>query len=201
MGRWKTLLLGSLLVASTASAQEGTWDKEGMEPVQTIFGKRESAGGYGLFSVERARFQEDAMLTFYGLRLGWMLTRTFGVGFSTTGLVTDRTTPNGAALGLDYYGLSFETTFFPNSPAHINLVVTGGEGHLKDEDPDSGKVKRRDIVSFVEPEVNLELNMTTWFRVLLGYRHRFVSGIDTAGIGAKDLDLNAFHLGFKFGQF
>lgn len=59
----------------------------------------------------------------------------------------------------------------------------------------------RDYFYVVEPGVNVEMNMTQWFRVSLGGSYRFAKGVDYYNLGDSNLSGLATTVSFKFGMF
>jgi len=58
-----------------------------------------------------------------------------------------------------------------------------------------------DTFFIIEPEINVELNVSSHFRVGLGVGYRWISGLDLKGITDQDLSGVSANLTFKFGSF
>ncbi len=57
------------------------------------------------------------------------------------------------------------------------------------------------FVFVLEPAVNAELNVTTWFRLNAGVSYRFVTGVTQVGLDNGDFSGPTATLTFKFGTF
>jgi hypothetical protein len=133
-------------------------------------------------------------------------------GGGGTGLVTNvpaRGVFNGKDkqmyLALGYGGVELEYTNRTQRLVHFTgqtLIGAGGVSHRRknyhDFDPDS---ESTDPFFVVEPGINAELNVTTFFRVGAGLTYRFVSGVDLAGVSDTDLSSVTGTLSLKFGGF
>jgi hypothetical protein len=53
----------------------------------------------------------------------------------------------------------------------------------------------------VEPGLNIELNLFRFMRIAVGGTYRFVSGLDMANLGNRNLSGPTANLMFKFGRF
>ena len=101
----------------------------------------------------------------------------------------------------------------PSKLVHINvqtLIGAGGVTHrtdfyenLLDEDgPDARHYGRREALFVAEPAVNIELNVTEWFRISAAGSYRFVSGVnEMRGLDDSDLSGPSGTLALKFGGF
>ncbi|MFZ1729098.1 MAG: hypothetical protein WBQ23_06980 [Bacteroidota bacterium] len=79
---------------------------------------------------------------------------------------------------------------------------SGDFGAATNSDSHSMHYGRAESVFVVEPAVNVELNVTEWFRISAGASYRFVSGLnELQGIEDKDLSGPSGSLSMKFGAF
>ncbi|MCP4133393.1 MAG: hypothetical protein GY754_20665 [bacterium] len=100
---------------------------------------------------------------------------------------------------LGYGGFMCEYYFFPKQIVHLSLgLLTGAGGIYYKVDGGSS-----DSSAFfvMEPEINLFLNVTEFFRVGIGAAYRFVRGIDTAGVSDSNYRGFSGHIVFAFGAF
>jgi hypothetical protein len=168
--------------------------------------KIESNGGYGGFSIGYTNI--DGQNSFIaGFKGGWIMNHYFvlgaaGYGFgncqncSSTGIV------HGSAGG--YGGILFEPIFWSKNNVHLSvpIIIGGGGMGYYVEDMFTGSA------AFVfAPGVELELNMTKFFRFAIGVDYRFTSDLyfDSLILDRIIPDnvmqgLSA-HAVFKFGKF
>ena len=57
------------------------------------------------------------------------------------------------------------------------------------------------LLVVLEPAANVELNMTSYFRVNFGAGYRWVTGVDSPGFSSGDFSALEGVLTFKFGSF
>jgi hypothetical protein len=70
-----------------------------------------------------------------------------------------------------------------------------------DTEESNEQVGESDFVMVIEPAINAELNVTTWFRLNAGVSYRIVAGVDQVGLDNSDFSGPAASLTFKFGRF
>ena len=107
-----------------------------------------------------------------------------------------------------YGGLVLEYIGKPDNLIHYSISAMIGAGEVSYslfnyEMFYSGNYedKQSSTVFVFEPEVNVELNVTTFFRLNAGISYRLVTGTDLAGLKNNDLSGPAVNLIFKFGAF
>ena len=156
---------------------------------------------------------QDAFLV--GGRGGWIIGKRLYVGGAGYGLVnkieskleyagTD--SARSLYLGLGYGG--FELGFIVASDRLIHmtfqiLIGAGGVAHADMDNLDDINVEdmNGDAFFIAEPAVDVELNVTSFFRICLGASYRWVSDVDMAEFGDSDISGFAAVLTFKFGRF
>lgn len=181
---------------------------------KTLFGNNSgSVGGFGALTVNATSLNgEEALLT--GFRAGVILDHGMAIGFGGHGLVTSvykEHTSGEAKLQLEmgYGGLLFEPILAPKWPVHITLpVLIGAGGAVYTSSSDSAdywyddyEVEDVDAFFVLEPGVNVEFNITRFFRLDVGASYRYLRDIDL--INTNNKDLNGWSGGFtmKFGKF
>ncbi len=154
---------------------------------------------------------EDALVS--GGRGGLIINRQLVVGLggyatSSDNIRTGFEFGNGddGSLGLEYGGLELEYILRPSRVAHVTFYTLLGGGMAKYESTrNSGSgvaTQRLESEVFVfEPAVNLELNVTRWFRTTVGLGYRYVDGSELPLAGDRDLSGGVGTLTFKFGSF
>ncbi len=194
------------LIASTALAEE-----------KTLFSGEIENGGFGApvlkFSPVRNQFA-----VWIGGQGGWLINHTFLLGGGGYGLVTRIAprpeavealgTTRPLALQVGYGGLVME--FIGNSDNLVHytfstLVGAGtvryGERPFDDHSFDYVQEPNPDVFFVLEPGVNVELNVTSFFRLAVGAGYRYVSGVNTVGLSNNDLSGASVNLAMKFGKF
>jgi len=203
------LLIGS----TTASAQR--------DSVKTLFDMGPfTSGGFGGPVAKLTSMRGESSLLVGG-RGAWIINSTIAIGGGGYGLVTPRTVAEGATPGLDtmysvgYGGFELEVVLWADEALHASVMTLVGAGGLStgisrnNDDMDWGwggnNSLTDDAFFVVEPQVNVEANITPWFRLGVGASYRFVNGVDTkvGSISITDADLSNLSgvLTFKFGLY
>ncbi len=181
---------------------------------ETLLGRRGGTqiGGFGGPVVKLSRVA-DADAVFSGGRGGVILNRRLvisggGYSLTTENVRTGFTFPNGesARLGLDYGGIEFEYITRPSRLAHATfyLLLGGGSANYqatRNTGSSTSTQRLESDVFVLEPMVNLELNVTRWFRVGAGAGYRHVNGSDLPRVTDGALSGGVGTLTFKFGSF
>ena len=206
-GQVRTAVIGALGVMLLAPSLHAQRD-------ETLVGNRRNThfGGFGGPVVKVSRVaDQDAV--FSGGRGGVIINRRLvlgGGGYSLTSenVRTGFTFDNNetAALGLDYGGFEIEFISRPSRLVHLTLytLLGGGQASYESVLDNGGAVSTRRLASdvfVVEPALNVELNVTNWFRTSLGFGYRFVNGSDLPFATDGALGGGAGTLTFKFGSF
>ncbi len=157
---------------------------------QTLISDQTEVGG---FIAATARYievkQESGVLV--GGRVALIVNHAWSAGVGGYGTVAEPSP--GDLAGLDdleiaYGGLFLEYTFKPHGIVHISVPVLVGGGRTQFMgdyvDPESGKDSGTFFV--VEPEFNLEFNITRNWRIDLGVGYRHVNGTGFSEITDED---------------
>lgn len=180
------LLLAALLpVSSPALAQEE----------KTLVGGELQSGGFGA-PVVKISSTVDKFAVFVGGRGGWIINHTFVLGGGGYGLANDVRVPGigSERIEFGYGGLELEYINSSDNVIHFTVYTLIGGGGIS---TDIGE----DAVFVLEPSVNAELNITTYFRINAGAGYRWVSGVDTPGLSTSDMSAFVGQLSLKFGAF
>lgn len=211
MKRVSILFFLLLLLGSSAFSQD-----------ETLLGSNTDHGGFGgpVVKLTTIRGEIGSLVGGYG---GWLIGHQLLLGGGGYGLVNDiradasaeqRYTIDQRPLFVEfgYGGLVLEYVAAPSRVVHFSVMTLLGAGsatyrenRLDDWNFDShghSRIDRMDALFVAEPQVNIELNMTDWFRITLGGSYRFVSGLnDLTGLSNTDLSGPAGSVAFKFGSF
>lgn len=115
-----------------------------------------------------------------------------GYGMSTAANVEYRDSMN---LSMSYGGLMFGYTHNGKKAFHPSFFIQTGWGKLKVPNYYS------DNVFVINPCIELEMNVTKFFRVALGANYRIVGGLNTDDLKFSDVSGPGVNLMFKFGWF
>lgn len=192
-----------LMGITTVQAQE----------IQTLFGGDVSHGGFGAPVVKFSDAGGD-LGVWVGGRGGWIINfdrnHAISIGGGGYGLATEHRVPDPdfGEPDTDYYamtgygGFEIEYTNRSYQVAHLTLSALIGAGGLMARERDFTDVDRHYDSYFVfEPGVNMEVNVTHFFRVAAGISYRLTSGIDNAGFTDSDFTGLNGNITFKFGKF
>jgi hypothetical protein len=192
-----SLIVLICLVAFPALAQEETLIKGEIE-----------SGGFGGPVVKFTSMNGEGGILIGG-RGGWIINHSFIIGGGGYGLANNIKAkvpgPNGERyLNFGYGGVEMEYVSQPTRLIHFSyMVLIGGGGvNWRDENMHAGTVNpESDSFFILEPEVNVTLNVTQYFRLSAGVSYRYVNGASSAVSSNPDLSGPSGVLTFRFGKF
>ena len=207
----KTALLLMLAVGVfIAHAQ----DDYSNDQVRTLFSKNSSNGFYGAFSLGYSQIDgKDALVS--GGRLSYVIDHSLAIGLGGYGFVNNidyhtyyENHPFEYTLAGGYGGLIIEPIIGGRNPVHFSfpvLVGLGGVALIEDSPYDWDHYPfnevDHDLFFVVEPAVELEVNLTRWFRTAAGISYRYTSQVNIYETDEDVLRGLVFNLTFKFGRF
>lgn len=215
----KTLFTLLLLPATLSVAAQDAEDPT----VHTVFGDaaREVTGGYIAFGAKSFHaLGADGLLL--GGRLAVMFDHRLALGVAGYGLCNPITNaaytnrradqglsvPDGLAFRMGYGGLFVEPVFFSSSVVHFSLPVTFGAGGASyGYPPQDGGLYPRTIRTdaqaffFVEPALEMEVNILPNLRLGLGASYFHTSGIDLPATSPDVLRRTMLQVTIKGGEF
>lgn len=178
----------------------------------TLFSGPTTHGGYGGPAVKFTQmYGSEAFLV--GGQGGWIINHTLFLGGAGYGLVNGIKSPDSSIddaryLDIGYGGMVVGLVLRSDYLIHLTLTTLMGGGsvgsresfyHMGDYDTHDG---RGDEFWVVEPNLELVVNMTRWFRVSGGVSYRHVIGINEFdGLSNDDLTGLSAQLSFNFGRF
>lgn len=175
------------------------------EPVQ-----EKSFKGYGspLLTFTKLKGQNAFIIGYNG---GWIIDNKYVIGLGGYSLFNrveaDKLAsfPHGETyyLKISYGGLSLEYLINPDSFYNINLRLLAGGGEVKYVNYDNYDFNYHGKSGFfvLEPEVDFEVNVMKYIRLITGVSYRFISKADLEGISNKDLSGFSVHFAIKLGSF
>ncbi len=200
-----------LIVSASALAQE-----------ETLLGSTEiEHGGYGAVVVKYTTVNNKAGVL-VGARGGWIINHTFSIGLAGYGLANNVRAHTVGLFGQEYVNLGYgglDLEYVVNSDHLIHFSVHSlfgagavgfrhaweAEDNNWDDmwggDYDHNWYHQYDTFFVVEPGVNVDMNVTSWFRMSLGASYRYVSGVSSGATTSKDISGPSGMLTFRFGSF
>jgi hypothetical protein len=182
--------------------------------IKTISGSVNHSGGFGALSFRATKFRGQPMVL-GGVRGGWIVNRSLGIGLEGYGIVPtakfDDIDPlNGVVAVGGYGGFFLEPIFFSNQVVHITFPVSAGAGWLgyildwknyAGTNRGTNISEDNDVFWYVEPGVDLEVNIARNFRLDLGVSKRFTQDLELAETTEKDFNGINYFLTLKIGGF
>ena len=206
------ILLAILACTMTAFSQED--EDYGSGEIKTLMGKNNAMGGYGALMMQYTQIDErDAFI--FGARGGILMGHTITLGIGGSGFFND--VHYNSDLGTDislaggYGGFFFEPILMPKMPVHVSFPVLIGAGGVAvmsangDKWTNDFESEASDAFMVIEPGIEVELNITRFFRFCVGGYYRYTSDVDIQDpeyTVPTDI-LRGFSGGvtFKFGRF
>lgn len=183
------------------------------QDIKTLSGTMSHSGGFGALSFRSTKFRDES-LVMGGLRGGWIINRTLGIGIEGHGII-----PTAKFMDIDslnevnilggYGGMFLELIFFSNEVVHVTFPVSAGAGwlgyHLVSEDNTmpfpSDKEVDGDVFWYVEPGANLEFNISRNFRLDFGVSKRFTQDLELINTETDAFDNLNYYITLKIGGF
>lgn len=143
-----------------------------------------------------------------GGRGGWIINGSFIVGGGGYGLanvdnfryVTNASGDRGR-LAMGYGGLELTYVHRPDDLVHLSLGVLIGAGGLVWNPQGQSGGQEDDAFFVTEPELDVVLNVTSFFRAGLGLSYRFVRDVELFDLRNADVSGLAGVVTLKFGSF
>ena len=184
-----------LVISCTAFAQ-----------TETLFSGEIDHGGFGGVNTSFSQVNGELAVMFGGYG-AWLINSRFalgGGGFGTANAIKYDETPLGNRyINFDYAGFYTEYILKPEKLFHLTFsaFVGGGEVNMSYDDGDGDELFEGDNVFVLDPRVNVELNVTSYMRLMLGAGYRFVSGVDLLALENSDFSGPSLNLSVRFGSF
>lgn len=223
----KTILF-SVLIFTLGTQQNICFaqkDKDNTNEINTLFGDDISHGGYGALSFGYTQVAGRNAMT-SGIKGAWIINHGIGLGFAGTGYFTEIESgvlPNEAlsAYTGGHGGLLIEPILFGKNPIHVSIPLIIGGGAVvygsdlifnEDFVPEYPSYYQSffDYYFLFEPGIEIEFNLTHFFRLAVGVSYRLTSDVHLSKeydyttyeiLKADDLRNFDVHIVFKFGKF
>ena len=208
-------LFASLCFA-TAQQYVDTYDPND-DQVKSLLGKENDLNGFGAMDLKIGDFVGERALLM-GAYGGFIINRRYlfglaGYGIATNvefdGLIPGDTETKSLDLHGGYGGVIIGLTIAPRELIHISIPVVLGAGSIEvsDEDfftnnpADSEFTIENSAFFIIEPGLQLEFNITKYFRIGAGTTYRHVAGAELVNVSDGDLRGFSGLLSFRFGRF
>lgn len=108
-------------------------------------------------------------------------------------------------IAFGYGGFWFGYIYKPHKLVHVNINTVAGWGgiSLYDDEFDVANMEHcdKDIVFVVIPNIEMEVNLTSWMKFTAGAGYRFTSGISSPLYSQEMFNQPNIRLGVMFGNF
>jgi hypothetical protein len=166
------------------------------QKARTMVSGEASYGGFGAI-VFKGSGVNDQFAGFYGARGAWLIDHVFAVGvggYVMGGGVDVQRVSGNRPLDMWYGGAEIEFISGWSQVYHISFLTLIGGGSL-------GLEGESDGIYAVEPGMNLEMNVTSYFRLNFGGGYRFIWDVDIPELSNGDLSQFFGQVTMKFGAF
>lgn len=181
---------------------------------QTLLGDTEiEHGGYGAMVIKAATINNEPAILIGG-RGGWIINHTFSIGIGGYGLANNIEANTVGPFGQKYLQMGYgglDLEFIANSDDllhfSVHALIGGGSAGFRNSwdddnwDNDFDMDHHHDPFFVIEPGVNVDLNITPWFRTSVGASYRYVSGLSSAAATNSDISGASGMITFRFGKF
>lgn len=187
------------------------------DEVKSLLSKGNDLNAFGAVDLKVGSFVgERALLA--GAYGGFIINRRYLFGVAGYGLVTNvefegnapnDTAPRKLNLHGGYGGVLIGSTILHKELIHISIPIVLGVGSFEvvDKDyfgsnvADSEFTIENSIFFVVEPGIQLEFNITKYFRIGAGITYRYISGTELINVRDEDVTGTSGILSFRFGRF
>lgn len=187
------------------------------EEVKSLLSKNNDLNAFGAVDIKVSDLMSERGLL-VGAYGGFIINRRYLFGVAGYGLVTNlefegqvpgQSTTKQLNLNGGYGGIMIGGTIAPRELIHISIPVVLGAGSLEvvDKDffannPADSEFTVENSVFFVaEPGIEIEFNITKYFRLGAGMTYRYVSGTELENVKDEDISGTTAMISFRFGRF
>ncbi len=177
--------------------------------IKTLTGNGHNGGFIG-FTFKSTEFNQERIVT-AGVRTGWIIGRTMGIGFEAHGIAPtlklDNIIPNEKVILLGGYGGMFlEPIILSNQVIHLTFPIAAGGGWMGyhedwENSYEFSQLIEEDIYWYVEPGAALEVNVSKNFRIGMGITQRFTQDLELSNTSSNAFDKRNYFLTLKIGAF
>lgn len=177
---------------------------------QTLVGNGEiTNGGFGGPVIKYTQIKNEPAVLIGG-RGGWIINHTFVIGGGGYGLANQIEGDNfidfsKPYINFGYGGLELEYIIQSDQIVHFSVYTLIGAGGVNYRDNMHSSWDNWDYNSdeffVLEPALNVEVNITSFFRINAGANYRYISGVNYDNLKNEDLAGFSGVLTLKFGNF
>jgi hypothetical protein len=213
MKKTTTITVLLILFCSALFSQDPEFEYYKNREIKTLLGHNRAGGGYGVFTAGYSKIDQRHAVLFGG-RFGWLANHSIGIGIGGTGFINEfhyiPSLYREVALTGGYGGFYIEPIFLPRSPVHLSFPILFGAGGISYVSKESGlnnnMIEDSEAFLLIEPAVELELNLTRFFRLAFGASYRFPTSFDLGQSGipianAKSIKGVSYTIAIKLGKF
>lgn len=183
------------------------------QETSTLFSDNVSHGGFGGLLYGATSINGE-FTYLRGTRGAWVINMENGDAVNL-GLARYRTRSNFEAVDWNrpdvampemetqYGGFELEYVHRTNSLFHLSLLTLVGSGKVSYDDAELDRDPNSDNYFVLQPGINLDMNVTTWFRVSGGIFYRYTGGVELEGVSGDYEGLSGIStfLALRFGWF
>lgn len=187
------------------------------EEVKSLLSKKSDLNGFGAVDVKVGDIKGERSLI-AGAYGGFIINRRYLFGIAGYGLVTNtkfdgivpsQNEPKELSIHGGYGGILIGGAIAPRELIHLSIPVVLGAGTLEvvDKDfftnnlADSEFTIENSVFFVIEPGIEVEFNVTKYFRMGAGVTYRYVSGTKLENIKDEDVSGVTGLVSFRFGRF
>lgn len=215
----KRLLYTAFIICAMASFGQKYVDTNNPKDaeVKSLLSKNNDLNAFGAVDIKVGDMMSERGLL-AGAYGGFIINRRYLFGVAGYGLVTNiefeglvpgQTTPKPLNLQGGYGGIIIGGTIAPRELIHISIPVVLGAGSLEvvDKDffvnnpADSEFTVENSVFFIAEPGIEVEFNITKYFRLGAGMTYRYISGLELENVKDDDISGTTAMLSFRFGRF
>lgn len=181
------------------------------QETETLFSENVSHGVY-VSPVYGATSLNGEFTYLRGTRGAWLMNmnngRTVNLGLARYWTHTEfepvnwtNTDENEPDMSTRYGGFELEYVHQTNSLFHFSAQALIGSGTVEYADSDLVFNRPSDSYFVLQPGINLNLNVTEWFRLSGSVFYRYTEGVDLEGTSDKDLSGTTSYIALRFGLY
>ena len=187
------------------------------EEIKSLLSKKNDLNAFGAVDLKVGDLKDERGLL-VGAYGGFIINRRYLFGVAGYGLVTNvefdgivpgRLEPKRLNLYGGYGGILIGTTIASRELIHISIPIVLGAGSFEvvDKDffvnnPANSEFTVENSVFFVaEPGIEIEFNITEYFRLGAGASYRYISGTELENVNDDDVSGTTAMISFRFGRF